>query len=264
MKVIVTSDQHLGADECDKVAFNAFLDHLNQDDQLTHFVLLGDVVDMWRRDASGVFLENHDTVAKILALQSKGVMVFYIAGNHDYHVLDLQRPTYPFKFLKELKLSDGQYSYRFVHGYEFDPEQKEHFMALLCRVLSDSAGAFEENLWTEWNHVEGVLSKMYPSFAKSELRGAIDKLQRKPQERLKKDSVDKINAAACKEVKPNEILIFGHTHVPFINKAENLANSGSWVKDANPHDTYVEITAGKPRLFIFGDRIEEITERIEC
>ena len=98
MKVIVASDQHLGSANSDKTAFNAFLDSLRQDDQLTHFVLLGDVVDMWRRDASGVFLENYDTISKILALQSKAVQVFYIAGNHDYHVLSLQLPSYPFRF----------------------------------------------------------------------------------------------------------------------------------------------------------------------
>ena len=77
-KVVVTSDHHLGYANADKAAFNAFLDNLTQEDDLTHMVLLGDVVDMWRRDASGVFLEGHDTIGKILALQSKGVQVFYV------------------------------------------------------------------------------------------------------------------------------------------------------------------------------------------
>jgi UDP-2,3-diacylglucosamine pyrophosphatase LpxH len=71
MKVVVTSDQHLGYANSDKSAFNAFLDHLAQDSEATHFVLLGDVVDMWRRDASGVFLENDDTMQKALALKDK-------------------------------------------------------------------------------------------------------------------------------------------------------------------------------------------------
>ena len=96
MKVVVTSDHHLGYANADKTAFNAFLDNLSQESDVTHMVLLGDVVDMWRRDAAGVFLEQHDTVAKLLALKSKGVQVFYVAGNHDYHVLDLHNPAYPF------------------------------------------------------------------------------------------------------------------------------------------------------------------------
>ena len=65
----------MGYEKADKTAFNAFLDYLNEQSDVTHMVLLGDVVDMWRRDASGVFLEGHDTVAKILSLKSKNVQI---------------------------------------------------------------------------------------------------------------------------------------------------------------------------------------------
>lgn len=260
MKVVVTSDQHLGSATADKEAFNAFLDGLRDDCSLTHFVLLGDVVDMWRRDASGVFLENHDTISKILALQSRGVKVYYLAGNHDYHVLNLQLPSYPFRFLKELEIPDGQITYRFVHGHSYDPEQKEHIIALLCRIMSDNLGTYENNLWTNLNHFEEVLRKYPVIGSKSEVREVVDRLRRRPEERLQ-SSIDKINATACADVKPNQVLVFGHTHAPFINKAENVVNSGSWVKDAKIHNTYVVISDGKPRLYIFGGKVEEITER---
>jgi UDP-2,3-diacylglucosamine pyrophosphatase LpxH len=262
MRVIVTSDHHLGYANCDKAAFNAFLDELAQENDLTHFVLLGDVVDMWRRDASGVFLEAQDTVKKILALKSKGVQVFYVAGNHDYHVLDLNNPNYPITFCKDLTLTDGPVTYRFVHGYEFDPEQKVPFMAFLCRVMSDSGGAIENQIWTDLNSLNSIFSKMEPSFLRADIAAIAAKLQRGPEVRLK-DSLGRINATACQQVKPGEILIFGHTHIPFINKAENVVNTGSWVKDSDPHDTYVELVAGKPRLFIFGPPRQEITERTD-
>jgi UDP-2,3-diacylglucosamine pyrophosphatase LpxH len=259
-KVVVTSDHHLGYANADKTAFNAFLDNLSQESNVTHMVLLGDVVDMWRRDAAGVFLENHDTVAKILNLKSKGVQVFYVAGNHDYHVLDLHNPAYPLQFTNELNLTDGPFNYRFVHGYQFDPEQKIPFMAFLCRVMSDQDGALESNLWTDFNSLNNIFSKIEPSFMKADLAAITERLQRRPEDRIK-DSLDKINLTACKEVKPGEVLIFGHTHVPFVNKAENVANTGSWVKDAAIHNTYVELSDGKPRLFVFGGH--EITERTE-
>ena len=223
-------------------------------------VLLGDVVDMWRRDASGVFLEHHDTVAKLLTLKSKGVQVFYVAGNHDYHVLNLVNPAYPFEFRKELSLTDGQFNYRFVHGYEFDHEQKVPLMAFLCRVMSDKGGALESNLWVDFNNLNNMLSKIEPSFIRADLAAIAERLQRRPEDRLK-ESLDKINLAACNEVKPGEVLIFGHTHAPFVNKAENVANTGSWVKDAAIYNTYVELSGGKPRLFVFGGH--EITERPE-
>ena len=51
--MIAVSDQHLGVDSADKAAFNRFLDQLQNDASVTDLILLGDVVDMWRRDASG-------------------------------------------------------------------------------------------------------------------------------------------------------------------------------------------------------------------
>ena len=260
MKVIVTSDHHLGYANADKTAFNTFLDNLSQTSDVTHMVLLGDVVDMWRRDASGVFLEHHDTVAKLLTLKSKGIQVHYVAGNHDYHVLDLDNPAYPFEFKTELSLTDGPFNYRFVHGYQFDPEQKVPLMAFLCRVMSDKGGDLENHLWTDFNSLNNIFSKIEPSFIKADLAAITKQLHRGPEDRLK-GSLHKINLTACNEVKPGEVLIFGHTHVPFVNKAENVANTGSWVKDAAVYNTYVELSDGKPRLFVFGGH--EITERTE-
>jgi predicted phosphodiesterase len=39
----------------------------------------------------------------------------------------------------------------------------------------------------------------------------------------------------------DETIIFGHTHSPFITRDKTVANSGSWVKDNNFHNTYVTI-----------------------
>ncbi len=164
MKVVVTSDQHLGYANSDKSAFNTFLDHLAQDSEATHFVLLGDVVDMWRRDASGVFLENDGTMQKILAMKPK-VEIYYVAGNHDYHVLQLQNHSYQFQFQKDLILTDGKTTYRFLHGYEFDPEQNVAWMEGLCRVMSDQAGDFESGFWAQltraWSNLKYVFYEIF-------------------------------------------------------------------------------------------------------
>jgi len=252
----------LGYANSDKAAFNAFLDELAQENDVTHLVLLGDFVDMWRRDASGVFLEGYDTIAKLLALKSRGVEVVYVAGNHDYHVLDLTNPGYPIKFSKELVLNDGSVNYRLVHGYEFDPEQKIPSMAFLCRVMSDTGGALENHLWTDFNSLNSIFSKIEPGFIKADIGAVAERLHRPPEDRLK-ESLGHINSTACKQVKPGEILIFGHTHVPFINKEENVVNTGSWVKDSNPYDTYVELKDGKPHLYVYGPPKREITERTD-
>jgi len=260
MKVIVTSNQHLGYANADKTSFNLFLDSLNQDNETTHLVLLGDVVDMWRRDASGVFLENRDTVEKLLGLGS-AIKVYYVAGNHDYHVLDLKNHSYPFDFRENLLLPDGAVTYRFVHGYEYDPEQRPALMELLCRVLSDDAGSLESDFWKEWSNFVNGLFKIPSPSESNDLITTINRLQERPEVRLK-STLDEINARACHDAKPGQVLVFGHTHSPFVNKTENVVNSGSWVKDASPHNTYVELARGKPRLFVFGGN--EITNRINC
>jgi UDP-2,3-diacylglucosamine pyrophosphatase LpxH len=88
----------LGYSNSDKLAFNQFLDVIAKDGEVTHLVLLGDVVDMWRRDSSGVFLENRETMDKIMNLKQR-IKVYYVAGNHDFHVLRLQNFAYPFTFV---------------------------------------------------------------------------------------------------------------------------------------------------------------------
>jgi len=263
LKLILLSDIHLGYENSDKTSFNRFLDSLHQDSEgITDLVLIGDIVDMWRRDSSGVFLENWKFLEKITALQKK-MRVHYVAGNHDFHVLKLQNHSYPFNFVRNLSLTDGDYNYKIVHGYEFDPAQDELLMEALCRVMSDEVGNFESGVWAtltrDWSDLKYFLSTLLRK--KQSIRTAAEKIQINPEVRLK-ETVQGIEKRACSSVQPGEILIFGHTHRPFINKTGNVANCGSWVTDSPVHNTYVELSGGKPRLFVFEG--EEIKERTEC
>ena len=231
LKLTIVSDLHLGYKNSDKDSFNRFLDSLQSDEETTDLVLLGDIVDMWRRDASGVFLENWDIVHKIISLKQK-MRVHYVAGNHDYHVLLMRGHSYPFSFSENLKFTDGKHTYTICHGLEFDPHQKKVLMEALCHVMYDPVEGFE-NLF-------GVTQP--PETRLSEILGDVEK-------------------HAMSSVKKGEILVFGHTHHPFINKSENLVNTGSWVSDSTIHNTIVELSGGKPRLSIFEG--PEITERAQ-
>jgi UDP-2,3-diacylglucosamine pyrophosphatase LpxH len=261
LTVIVVSDQHLGYQNSDKQSFNSFLEELKGQADITDLVLLGDVVDMWRRDASGVFLENRDTLDIIGVLQQR-MNVHYIAGNHDYHVLQLQDHSYPFQFLGNLTLSDGNRTLRFLHGHEFDPLQQPPLMEALCRTMFDGGGGFESGAWAtltrDWSDARYFLSLI---FSKRGIRKKVETLQTPPEARLK-NTLGDVERQACASVGAGEVLVFGHTHRPFVNKSENVVNSGSWVTDAPVHNTYVRIEAGKPRLFIY--RGDEITQREEC
>ncbi len=213
MKVLVTSDQHLGYQNSDNRSFKRFLDQLQQDTTVTDFVFLGDVVDMWRRDASGVFLENWDVIETVMTLRRK-MNIYYVAGNHDYHVLRLKNHSYPFTFLKDLTLTDGNWKYRFLHGYEFDFEQQPLFMEALCRGMSDEGGSFESSLWGtltgDWTDLRYFLFSTLLRSRRSKIRQATDKLQQIPEVRLT-DAIDLIEKRAYESVEPGEILVFGHT-----------------------------------------------------
>jgi UDP-2,3-diacylglucosamine pyrophosphatase LpxH len=251
-KLIIVSDLHLGYEHSDKKSFNSFLDSLSQDFKPTHFVLLGDIVDMWRRDASGVFLENRDTIEKILNLSEQNIEVHYVAGNHDFHVLKLKDHSYPFNFEPNYSLTDGDYTYTFKHGYEFDPAQKPPLMEALCHVMSDKWGSYESKLW----------EKLTAGWTDSQRRDAED-IQAIPEKRLKerkmKETILDEKRQEYSKLKPKEILIYGHTHQPYINESENMVNTGSWVTDASVHNTFVELSNGKPKLYTFKGK--EITER---
>lgn len=232
LKLIIVSDIHLGYKNADKDAFNRFLDSMQSDTKTTDLILLGDIVDMWRRDASGVFLENWDIVQRIISLKQK-MRVHYVAGNHDYHVLQIQGHSYPFSFAKSLKFTDGDYTYSICHGFEYDPKQKPAIMEALCHVMYDKIEL-----------IENFFGVTQP-----------------PETRLSQILGD-VEHTACSAVKNREIRVFGHTHHPFINDAENVVNAGSWVTDSPVHNTVVELCGGKPRLSVFEG--QEITERTNC
>ncbi|HTY47123.1 MAG TPA: UDP-2,3-diacylglucosamine diphosphatase [Methanomassiliicoccales archaeon] len=273
-KVVVISDTHLGYEKCDRASLNDFLSALQKDPDVTDLVLLGDIVDMWRRDASGVFLESREIVEKIIRLQER-TRVHYVAGNHDYHLLHLKNTKqffmYPLEFKENLTIEDGQYAYRFMHGYEFEygPREANPTMHLvmnaLCRVMSDEQGYVEDDVWglvtKGWSEISYFFSTIL-LFRKRRIKAITTQLRDNPEKRLtdKIQDVDR-RAYEAQGGKPNEILVYGHTHRPFINKQENVVNSGSWVTDATTHNTYLELSEGRPRLFVFGKG--EILERVD-
>ncbi len=268
---MVVSDVHLGSAKCDRVSFNEFLISLKDDPSLTDLVLLGDIVDMWRRDASGVFLENMETVQIIKDLQVK-IRVHWVAGNHDYHLLKLKNRAphyrYPFEFKRELEIKEVGRTIRFMHGYEFEYGHELRIMRptldILCHFLSDYDGVGEEKLWT---YLRRKFLDLHYTVFTQHLERRLKRLPRSlndgPEQRLAENRLEVVEKRAYVEVKgkTDQLLVFGHTHHAFINKSEDLVNTGSWVTESKIHNTYVVLENGKPRLFVYGKG--EILERQE-
>ncbi len=86
MVILAVSDIHLGYSQSNVDEFDAFLQTTIDRTDVDILVILGDFIDMWRRDISGLFLENHQILQSLLTLQQKKT-VYYVAGNHDYHLV---------------------------------------------------------------------------------------------------------------------------------------------------------------------------------
>lgn len=286
-KIVVTSDQHLGYEKSNVKDFINFLDYIYKRDDIEALILLGDLIDMWRRDASGLFLEFSDIVKQLLNLKdSKNVRTYIIAGNHDYHLLKLLDAAYHFNFYPEIPdnslsvhsspssalpaltfPSTNGLKYKFRHGWEFDLAQHPIIMEAMCHNMSDEAGHARSSIYHILeitkdylgNQLKGIID-YHNTEGKN---GYVENLLLPPEERLK-PYVGDVEKKAYTSVNEGEVLIFGHTHRPFVSDDMKLVNTGSWVSDAEVHNTFVELEGKEIKLFQFKDqqKITEIRSRI--
>lgn len=252
--ITVVSDIHFGFDRCNKGTFERFLDTYNFAD-VDHLVLLGDVLDFWRRNNALVVRENEEILDKLSNLNAGSI--HYVVGNHDYYLLrlnDRYAGNYPFTVSKFLRLEDGGKKFYFIHGYELEVlanleplsiESYEKFCEKMC-FTEDVLGWWASHLWD-------IIEKRGSVWAQ------IGMMKKAPNER--KD-IDKVyNLAVSKAayillgMKQNEAFVYGHTHRPFINKEGTVANTGSWVDEPGLskeyHNSYVEISDGQMKLKYF-------------
>lgn len=252
MRMIAVSDVHLGYTQ-QKPQFLAFLDHLVTKN-LSHFVILGDFVDMWRRDNVGLLIENVDVFTRLETLQQRAVPVHIIAGNHDFllrklETLSTAKGQYHFHFHRSgCSIPGFDPSFRFYHGYEFDPIWKEacYLFDILCQS-SDKTGDQFEAFYKHLQKVWGFWKSLIKRFTKQTDKRKYRQLFLPPEQRLvypdiRKEALSKLQALNGGK------LIFGHTHEPFVNDAQTLANTGSWCQPTGArgtklhYNTFLEIS----------------------
>ena len=118
--ILAFSDVHLGYKKSNREDFSKFLDDI-QLKEIEHLVILGDLFDFWRRKNAEIILENDDILQKLDKLKVQNI--HYVVGNHDYYMLKLNERyenNYPFMVSKFLRLENGENSFYFIHGYEFE------------------------------------------------------------------------------------------------------------------------------------------------
>jgi len=123
---------------------------------------------------------------------------------------------------------------------------------ILCWTLSDDIGKQKSWLW------EILASK---GFQRDKLEAKIDSLMCPPEDKRRTEAFEAQFETAADFVEclkayfkitgENEFIVYGHTHKPFIDIGKRVANTGCWIKGANPANTYFEFERWPPRLVEF-------------
>jgi UDP-2,3-diacylglucosamine pyrophosphatase LpxH len=274
MVILAVSDVHIGYEKANVEEFNRFLMAVSCRTDVSRLVILGDLIDMWRRDVSGLFLENRRTIELLLELKRK-IAVNYIVGNHDYHLRKLVGESYPLKFERAkhycIRDTSGEVTYVFKHGWEFDFEQCPPVMEYLCMNLSNNPGVIRSGFWG-WITSHHNASKCVTKAIKANVKGRYNFFTRKNHRTLYLSSLQTpasqrqshgftvVETIARDSLKPGEVLVFGHTHRPLVSEDRRLVNTGSWVNEGEIANTYVELDGRKVRLMQFG--VGDITDKM--
>jgi len=247
VEVVVVSDVHLGTYGCQSKELLRYLKSI----QPKILVLNGDIIDIWQFSKS-YWPESHTKVIRqILKFVTKGIPVYYLAGNHDemlrkFADFDLGS----FKLMNKIVLNlDGKKAWIF-HGDVFDVTmQHSKWLAKLGAVGYDSLILI--NSMTNWCLTAFGQSKM--SFSQR-IKGKF------------KDAVKFINhfeqtAADLAVDKNYDYVICGHIHQPEIREIKSSVsdqtvtylNSGDWVESL----TALEYQQGKWSIFDYQKAVFE-------
>jgi UDP-2,3-diacylglucosamine pyrophosphatase LpxH len=249
--IIVVSDIHLGYNKSNSKDFFIFLEKCYTAN-IDHLILLGDIVDFWRRDRAEAVIENARILDKIAKLNIKKIN--YVVGNHDYYLLELNERysgNFPFIISKYLRLEDGGKKFYLMHGYDLE-------VANLEPLSIDTYEELSEGMCFADNFMGGLLSDIWALLNKNSVYNRIKKIKRYNI----KYRNNKINRLALSEgkylllgMRPDEILVFGHTHKPFINEKARVINTGCWVNENDPsiQNTYLKISNGFMELKTFDE-----------
>lgn len=248
-KCIVISDVHLGTELNNRDRFINFIENLEND--VDHFVLLGDILDFWRRDPVGVLLENIDVIQKLMSLEPE-INVSYVLGNHDFHLIRFPKSYFGsmFDLNYDLSLRYGETTYRFIHGYQLEYTRfgtlaaYEMFADEMCGA-GDDVGRVADAVWKSVCEGGKIIDRIRNLIGRpnwvSELVGETVA----PPDKRDLKKLEGYAAQLTTGRYAGEFLIYGHTHEPFVKMEKNIANTGSWVEGSSD---YLEIDAGGVKL----------------
>jgi UDP-2,3-diacylglucosamine pyrophosphatase LpxH len=260
-----------------------FLMNIKNNEILCDFLIInGDFFDMWRRDLGGVIYENSDILELLKSIENKGITkITILIGNHDYYLRNFKQNLFDYKFdiRKDLLLKDknNNIDYCYItHGDGFDAIQNPIFYDFLC-FSNDNMGILADEAWKRFTDTLNFFSKLKLIF--SSLFSKLKKMTDSAEERFTIDilnifsKIQKNSPTLSRNVKISEfptteynaikyavdqrnkfkIMIFGHTHKPFIHTEGEkiIANTGSWVNQGPKINNFIIINQNNVKLFTY-------------
>ena len=172
--IIAVSDLHLGDLASNRTGFLSFIEDFLKPkcDEITDLVLLGDILDLWRRNCSTVILDNLDILNDVCSL---GFHIHYIAGNHDFIMKQFGAGGEDASSPEELNcnpnnmtisdsqlLSSGGENFRFIHGHQMNYWYALPFYEAFSRAMCEVEEDIEElsSVWKILQKHSGNLSTL--------------------------------------------------------------------------------------------------------
>jgi UDP-2,3-diacylglucosamine pyrophosphatase LpxH len=257
--IAVISDVHLGYEKCNRESFIDFVNVFLGEEHIDHVVLLGDILDFWRRSARNVVKENRDILS---ALHDLDAQIHYVVGNHDYSLYNNDMGL-PFQFTKDLVLQSGHRTFRFIHGYQIETYPLIHFYEGISSVLctsGDGTGQVLSDVWEFYQKkIKSIISKeavyepRLENLTREELDYIVESILKYPEEKTMYGSFTQEEITDYEEATgiKNEVLVYGHTHNPHVFLHE--ANPGSWVSDSRIPNTFLTIDEGEVTMNYWPD-----------
>lgn len=237
---VVVSDLHLVYDKTEVAAVRWLMENLRSDppDEL---VLNGDIYELWRNDLAGNMWLTSKWTQTLVDLRDRGVDIVYLQGNHDDW---LSRHTsedrgYPFTQQLDYETVYSGVDFFFTHGHKYEPAYLPPTTDILS-LADDRVGNLAGWLWGNRpapnNPVENAALTLLGPAA-----GYLD------PEDLRDNPTRRgfIERGIAADTRGGEWGVYGHTHDPFVDFSDRVANTGSMTAG---QATYIEIESGKPRL----------------
>jgi UDP-2,3-diacylglucosamine pyrophosphatase LpxH len=269
MSIVAVSDVHLGMNGAKEKEFVKFIKDL-RDRDVEHLVLLGDIIDIWRRDFTKAVMECSESLTMLNDILDE-TEVHYVVGNHDFYLLRMSQvleENFPFKVKKHEVIKSKNQEFFFFHGYQLEvlcnPYYKsmstyEAFSEHMC-LAGDDAGNTAEMVWEEIQSKRSLWDtlKRFPSEPKSALRSMMEPPERRIGKYNRHNVVEPImKLAAAKtrhfllNVRPDQYLVYGHTHLAYVDNKNKVANTGSWGFGDKKDLEYIEIDNDRVKLKVF-------------